>query len=359
MGNILVDLIAQAFERSLRKIQGNIAQLARIHEFGSQAVSPEFESHLHEIKTLLLPSLKGGLDRMRKLLLSPIYPQKREALNDQSAAAILAEVDNTVDRITYLTNSLSLEGGNRGYMENWDLNSYRCQMLQYKIVEILKKIEGLLSLYNDQFQLFATNTIFTTECDWEKVIEDTYLAKHAIDNVIKSFELSVLGLLRARWQRMAQGVEVLLQDAIGSGSELHFQPLLDTIPVIKLTRLFFNKLSKPTNGEPHPLSQMSSDQLLALIKTTHYLPLELDTYITGMEYDDAKNGGIHATKVFDLVEKFQPSVKILIDHLSHKGPNAESSQDSKKYREWYRLWSRQLSLFAGHFCTKYPLNMRN
>ncbi|KAA1088423.1 hypothetical protein PGT21_006592 [Puccinia graminis f. sp. tritici] len=206
------------------------------------------------------------------------------------------------------------------------------------------------------------------ECDWEKVNKDTYLAKRGIDSVIKSFELSDFGLLRARdlellrvrWQRIVQDVEDLLQHAIGSGTVLHFQPLLDSIPVIKLTRLFFNKLSEPTNGEPHPLSQMSSDQLLALIKTTDYLPLELDTYITGMEYDDAKNGGIRATKVFDLVEKFQPSVKILIDHLSHKGPNAESSQNSpKKYREWYRLWSRQLSLFAGRFCTKYPLNMRN
>jgi hypothetical protein len=233
-------------------------------------------------------------------------------------------------------------------------------MIQFKIVHILKQIERQLSLYNDQFDLFATNTIFTMECDWEKVIEDTYLAKHGIDNLITSFELSDLGLLRARWQHMVQDAEALLQNAIGSGTELHFQPLLDSIPVIKLTRLFFNKVSKPTNREPHPLSQMSSDQLLALIQATEYLTVELETYINNLEYDDAKNGGIHATKVFDLMESFQPSLKILISYLSHQRSNPESSQDSpKKYREWYRLWSRQFSLFADRFCTKYPLNIRN
>ncbi|KAI9624533.1 hypothetical protein KEM48_008860 [Puccinia striiformis f. sp. tritici PST-130] len=67
-------------------------------------------------------------------------------------------------------------------------------------------------------------------------------------------------------------------------------------PVIKLTRVFLNKLSRPTNNKPHPLLGMSSDNLLAIIRSTVRVAGKIEKFLHRMENDHASGARIDFEK---------------------------------------------------------------
>ncbi|KAI9614803.1 hypothetical protein H4Q26_009197 [Puccinia striiformis f. sp. tritici PST-130] len=156
-----------------------------------------------------------------------------------------------------------------------------------------------------------------------------------------------IGVLEGRCQVMVHRIEGLLQYAVEHPltdiTQPDFQPFQDMIPVIKLTRVFLNKLSRPTNNKPHPLLGMSPDNLLAIIRSTVRVAGKIEKFLHRMEDDHARGARIDFEKVYDILDTIQRPIRILEAHFSQT-ENRQSPQGSTpKYREWLRVWD-------AHFC---------
>ncbi|KAH9466269.1 hypothetical protein Pst134EB_001326 [Puccinia striiformis f. sp. tritici] len=83
-------------------------------------------------------------------------------------------------------------------------------------------------------------------------------------NAIQQGVVPNLEDLLHHYRRMADHIDGLLLYAVENpitSDDKKFQPFQDFIPVIKLTRLFINKISRINNSGPCPLSRMSLDDL--------------------------------------------------------------------------------------------------
>ncbi|KNF01192.1 hypothetical protein PSTG_05547 [Puccinia striiformis f. sp. tritici PST-78] len=154
-------------------------------------------------------------------------------------------------------------------------------------------------------------------------------------------------VLEGRCQVMVHRIEGLLQYAVEhpltDTIKPNLHPFQDMIPVIKLTRVFLNKLSRPTNNKPHPLLGMSSDNLLAIIRSTVRVAGKIEKFLHRMENDHASGARIDFEKVFDILDTMQRPIRILRAHFSQT-ENSHSPQGSTpKYREWLRVWN-------AHYC---------
>ncbi|WAQ88758.1 hypothetical protein PtA15_10A177 [Puccinia triticina] len=151
-----------------------------------------------------------------------------------------------------------------------------------------------------------------------------------------------LRVLEDKCQVMVHRVDGLLQYAIEhpltDATKIDFHPFQDVIPVIKLTRVFLNKLSRPTNNGPHPLSGMSPDDLSKIIRSTVRAPGKLEKFLHRMETDHASTGGIDTEKVFDILDCLQRPIKIIKFHLSQLEHSDSPQGSHPKYREWMRVW---------------------
>ncbi|KAI9624210.1 hypothetical protein KEM48_009108 [Puccinia striiformis f. sp. tritici PST-130] len=98
----------------------------------------------------------------------------------------------------------------------------------------------------------------------------------------KPVEPPDIGVLEGRCQVMVQRIDNLLKHAVEhpllDASNIDFYPSRDMIPLIKLTRVFLNKLSRPTNNRPHPLLGMSPENLLAIIRSTVRVPGKVENF---------------------------------------------------------------------------------
>ncbi|OAV91642.1 hypothetical protein PTTG_27906 [Puccinia triticina 1-1 BBBD Race 1] len=155
-----------------------------------------------------------------------------------------------------------------------------------------------------------------------------------------------LRVLEDKCQVMVHRIEGLLQYAIEHpltcATEYDCRPFQDAIPVIKLIRIFLNKLSRPTNNRPHPLAGMSPDNLLTIIRSTGK---NIGKFLHRMKEIHPSGAMIGSgSKVFDLVYSLQRPINIVKLHLSQPG-HSESPQGSHpKYREWMRVWDSNLCL---------------
>ncbi|WAQ85318.1 hypothetical protein PtA15_5A893 [Puccinia triticina] len=136
-----------------------------------------------------------------------------------------------------------------------------------------------------------------------------------------------LRVLEDKCQVMVHRIEGLLQYAIEHpltcATEYDCRPFQDAIPVIKLIRIFLNKLSRPTNNRPHPLAGMSPDNLLTIIRSTGK---NIGKFLHRMKEIHPSGAMIGSgSKVFDLVYSLQRPINIVKLHLSQPG-HSESPQ---------------------------------
>ncbi|KNE96584.1 hypothetical protein PSTG_10143 [Puccinia striiformis f. sp. tritici PST-78] len=179
---------------------------------------------------------------------------------------------------------------------------------------------------------------------------------------IKPLEVPKLEAFLDHYRKIASCLDGLLEHAVEepltNADDINFQPFRDFIPVIKLTRVFVNKLSRPTNNGPHPLSQMSIDTLSALYRATLFIPEHVDYVIGSMEYDYGKYSHINPATVYGILECFERVFKIMVKYFRHQGTNLTSVQGSnQRFDEWYDVWYSHLLLATNRFTKMHPLAM--
>ncbi|EFP78482.1 uncharacterized protein PGTG_04438 [Puccinia graminis f. sp. tritici CRL 75-36-700-3] len=156
-------------------------------------------------------------------------------------------------------------------------------------------------------------------------------------------QVSDLAGFQARCQAVVHQVDDLLQYVVEhpltKDADLGFRPFQNLIPVIKLSRLFLNKLSRVSSDKPHPFSEVSPDELTILIKAIVRLPDKINTFINRMEDHFSRIGVVDSEKVFDILDHLQRPIKIVKHHLDHP----ESPQGLHlQYRRWIDVWNSHL-----------------
>ncbi|KAA1116296.1 hypothetical protein PGT21_008328 [Puccinia graminis f. sp. tritici] len=309
---------------------------------------PESGIHFNEIKTVVLPSLSRSLRRMQDLLTSPSYYQEGKDPDYQTGVKLLSEVDNTATRLIQLNQSLLSQDRRDDFWGpaqrwDWDMDAYRCRAMQLKIKDILRKTAEIFRETEFHFHLLSQSETMEKrnmkrQSDYHRAYHQTQLMLDSIDNAIRSFEPSDLELLKDRCQQV-------VQNSIAP-TRMHIQSSQDALTIIKLTRLFLNKLSKATNGIPHPLPLMSSDQLLALIKAADHIDDSLRNFVFSTTIEQ----GPGPEQAYDLLTQVLSAIKILTDNSGRQGPSPESPYDSpRECCEWYQLFSCQLSAVVTRF----------
>ncbi|KAA1107269.1 hypothetical protein PGT21_008572 [Puccinia graminis f. sp. tritici] len=350
---------AQTLESSFSYLREDLDHLIILGAYGGDyMISPESGSHFNEIKTVVLPCLSRSLRRMQDLLTSPSYYQGGKDPDYQTGAKLLKEVEHTTDRLMHLNQSLLLQGQPRYFRGDWDMNAYRCRAMQLSIVDILRKTAEILRrtaqipCYH-RYLLSQNATLTMKKRDMEELSQITYHQTHfmlnSIDNIIRSFEPSDLELLGDRCRQAVQKIESEILHQVNDSiarARMHIQSSQDALTIIKLTRLFLNKLSKATNGIPHPLPLMSSDQLLDLIKATDHLDESLCSFMFFIPIEQPTG----PRKAYNLLTQVLSAIKILTDYSGRQAPSPESPYDSpRKCCEWYQLFSYQLSAVVTRF----------
>ncbi|KAA1064825.1 hypothetical protein PGT21_015899 [Puccinia graminis f. sp. tritici] len=364
-----LDSFATALARLIDLVKRKINQFERKNrhptwdDWGSNRVSPEFESKADQIKRILLPSIPGQLDRLCDMLSDPIYLQKLEAPQLQDGMKVLEELRSTVDQMSSSITAFWTPAHCRFFPNHERLversRGYRCERVQSKLTDVFFNLNALLLRYFDLLPLpeYKTITMDQAKLEYGELVGYMYLTEECGDHLIQWLDMSELWTIGEHWEEMADELAGLLEELVEFPSlhkDILTKPLHEFVPILKLSRLFFNKISEFTSDRSHPMSEMNTDQLLNLIQLTVSIPAKLTTFYDEIECKHQPLQIIDLTKVSELAKLFHAPLNLLTNYLSDQAANPNSPQDfHAKFIQWYTDWQYLFSLAVRRFHIAY------
>ncbi|KAA1068290.1 hypothetical protein PGTUg99_031550 [Puccinia graminis f. sp. tritici] len=360
LSTVDLDLLAKALARLILVLKQRIRKFDRTVTWDRKKVSSQFESEVHRIKTILLPSIPRKLHRLCDLLFDSVYLQKLEAPQLQDGIKVLKELENIVHKISSSIDSFVVDEyqffSNRD-AERW--KQYRSERAQSKLADSFFNLRCLLLLYSDLLPQLGGMTITRHEAKQKlrELIDYIHFEEEREDDRIAWFDMSELSAVQEHCGEIAEEQGKLLQELVEFPTlhkDIHVQPLREFIPILKLSRLFFNKISKPTSDESHPITSMNTDQRLNLINLVASIPTKLTKFYDEMECNYEPTQNIDLSKVSDLGKLFQAPLNLLTNCLSDQGTNPNSPQDSiSKLILWYANWQCHFFVAVRRFYIAY------
>ncbi|KAH9460421.1 hypothetical protein KEM48_009975 [Puccinia striiformis f. sp. tritici PST-130] len=205
----------------------------------------------------------------------------------------------------------------------------------------------------------------------------TYYAKKAalsIDSTIEAIEGSDWDIATKRWDHEFEGNQHTLQwieDSIGpkpsifrrknqkSTKKYAREPVMGLakllIPIIKLSRLFFNKISvRGINTKRLPLfTEMCSEQIESLAKSHGRVSDSLMCILYLLDDADSAQGAVTQTEFigFALHHKgiFEAPLLVVFLYLIPAIPDTDGFPIQKYYKDWLITWKTQLTLAIENF----------
>ncbi|KAA1068262.1 hypothetical protein PGTUg99_030424 [Puccinia graminis f. sp. tritici] len=355
------------FVKTLAKLTGVLRQ--KIREFqemslGRMEVSTQFEGSVDRIKRVLLPSIPTKLYRLSDLLFDSIYLEKLESPQLQDAIKLVNELGSTIEQISFSIHTFTY--GPNPFFSSHDsergirrLKRYRCQRVQSKITDLFFGLHGLFLFYVDLLPIRKHQTMTRKEAKrvFRELLNCIHSEERCEDELIQWFDRSQLWIAQEHWREMANGVGRLLDEVVKYSSlhkDIHLQPLREFIPILKLSRLFLNKISKKTSEQSHPVSTMDTHQLLNLIELTLPIPTKLSEFYAEIRTAYGPPHHIGLTELVHLATLFHNPLKILTNHLNYRGANPNSLHNAHAtFIHWYADWQSHFSLAVRRFHISY------
>ncbi|KAA1114367.1 hypothetical protein PGT21_006408 [Puccinia graminis f. sp. tritici] len=354
-------LITGAFRKLLPKISGYVDRFRITNS--KLKMSPDFSSHCHRIKEILLPCMLDNLFRLCALLFSPAH-FKREVLPEfQAGLYALKGIEEAVDQISAAMISFWLPEDtttNSHPTELPDIKHYRCELTQSKTADIMNKLTIILDLYGSMLGVsIGLCDIEVVDETWMCMVDGTRLMRDGVNQLIEWFRLSDHGVLQDQWRTMAEEAEELLQhlaELPSLNSSIQIQR--DSIALIKVSRLFFKKISQVTKSEFHPIWRMTPIQLAHFMDSTRFFPSVLEAFVYSIEHEpNPHDHNIEMEPTNDLVKYFEEPIRILNDYLesAHQGSNPTPTQvqSHHEFCEWHTTWNKQFTLAVDRFQATY------
>ncbi|KAI9600268.1 hypothetical protein H4Q26_000046 [Puccinia striiformis f. sp. tritici PST-130] len=181
----------------------------------------------------------------------------------------------------------------------------------------------------------------------------------AIERALVSFNLTNLGAFQSIWYAMATKIDGTLQFPLEAVSRevsddpqaKALQPVYRaSIPFIRLARLFLNKLSKPTNSGPHPISLMTHEQHVAILYATHMLDCDVEDFMLGVNIFNPHPDIVNQNSVMGIGIAAFRTLEIFSGFLDTLESDPSSDRKFTQYwRDWFGGWSNSLGLAADRY----------
>ncbi|KAA1070580.1 hypothetical protein PGT21_016624 [Puccinia graminis f. sp. tritici] len=320
----------------------------------------EFQNIVDGIKTILAGSMSAKVHRLCDLLSDSIYLDKIDTPRLQDGIKVLKELEESVEQLSTLIALLRVpnhyqffrnyEGGEEG------LKRYKSARIQSKLIDLFSNLNNLLQTCSDLLPIPGHRTVTTSEAKrrLRRLIAYVEGDEKSEEDLIKWFDRSELCIVQDHLRDMTDRLEGLFEelfDFLTVHTATNAQPLLEFIPILKLSRLFFNKISKPTSEQSHPISHMCLEQLLALINVTASIPTQLTKFYDQIEANYRPLHNVDLRRPIDLNALFQAPINLITKPLlnpQHTYPNLP--QDLRKqFIQWYAIWQSHFSLAVQRF----------
>ncbi|KAI7960446.1 hypothetical protein MJO29_005514 [Puccinia striiformis f. sp. tritici] len=231
--------------------------------------------------------------------------------------------------------------------------------------------QGIIPLFESSYSLiqrkeFSTET--TRDPPHIDVIRESILGYSSssckeIESTIRWLEGSEFQLVQWDWpneicrmnEQMGQLLSIINRIPSNEGNrededETHIESDIvlarSTVPIFKLCRLFFNKLSKLNMDKRwFPLfSEMRTDQLDRLYNLAGGVRLELGGFIKSLPYAHRFHDHRNLEDVIDIAQLFEPCLFLIFQYFVPFLPETNCHPAQDNLRAWLETWYDQLDL---------------
>ncbi|KNZ58887.1 hypothetical protein VP01_183g3 [Puccinia sorghi] len=332
-------------------------------------LSADFEIHANAIKTSLLPSLSSKLGQACNLLIS-IYCQSNLDFNLLLLLLkLLIQTESIMSQIVRSLHAFWIRDDSHDFRvlegtTGCEMQRYRCVKTHFKVGSIFRVLGSLFSFipFSGTDHTTAHYVMGSARiCAREMITEYTDNGREDIDDLIRWLGLTDLGVIQYEWGKAAGEISVLLNNCTEfvmlEPPGNYTKPLQQMMPVFKLSRLFFNKMSNvTTKNEGYPIfSEMSPELLLQLHNYTAGLRKVLVEFYEDISiqwpveerYDTRPDG--------KFLDNFRRALSLINTHLislQAKSPSAHQEL-YQKYMTWYEDWEVLFFVAYNRFHSEY------
>ncbi|KAI9625205.1 hypothetical protein H4Q26_016396 [Puccinia striiformis f. sp. tritici PST-130] len=330
-------------------------RLAKFEESEANlAVSPQYNLAFEELRSELLPGLKVYIDEIfDQIFVEPSNLPEEGDNQIENGIDFVQNVDANIEALTIELSKFWVSPPQKSSGPSC-FTPFRCASLQLKVVEIIKMVHALFQLRQLVIALNGNPTVFeeltknTPEFDkgWTKIAKDKGHLQDAIDDLIKWFDLSDAGVMHDRLQSMAHSAT----------KPTYVQSLHESISVIKLSRVYFNKICR---DKRHPFHLLPSSDQIAFIQTIQPFTHTLKLFADDVAFTVPAGHSLEVELGDPLVNLVTKSNSIINKYYNSLNKNPESSsaredlESIQQYRSWYKCWFNEFDLAIDQFYDTY------
>ncbi|KAH9448426.1 hypothetical protein MJO28_014857 [Puccinia striiformis f. sp. tritici] len=343
-------------------------RLAKFEESEANlAVSPQYNLAFEELRSELLPGLKVYIDEIfDQIFVEPSNLPEEGDNQIENGIDFVQNVDANIEALTIELSKFWVSPPQKSSGPSC-FTPFRCASLQLKVVEIIKMVHALFQLRQLVIALNGNPTVFeeltknTPEFDkgWTKIAKDKGHLQDAIDDLIKWFDLSDAGVMHDRLQSMAHSATVSLHHPLAiliCQKPTYVQSLHESISVIKLSRVYFNKICR---DKRHPFHLLPSSDQIAFIQTIQPFTHTLKLFADDVAFTVPAGHSLEVELGDPLVNLVTKSNSIINKYYNSLNKNPESSsaredlESIQQYRSWYKCWFNEFDLAIDQFYDTY------
>ncbi|EFP74952.1 uncharacterized protein PGTG_01545 [Puccinia graminis f. sp. tritici CRL 75-36-700-3] len=376
----LGDLVIQAF-RNLKHIyesqQGTNGE-ARLTQATVTARASPKEIHYDRLHSSLLPLLKELLTTITNLLFPGTLRMEAES-RFRKVLELLPELDFQVSQVDSAVRmicpgTLSTES----QTDDHDLKRFK----RFRLIGLKEMLDQLLSEicvflhsaseYIETMDL-SSGGLFEEYDDENNPQAESEQACYTANRMIKHLNRSELDVAEGCWAGALDALDELFKNTFSIVTpnapetsplrrKLVRQPVIQltqlTLPIIKLIKLFFKKLSKDGMNHKRRLklpsfTQMNSHQLDSLSKSAGKIAVELNEIVLLLTQADlaiAEWHRIHFQSIIKIAERlpthFEPALLSVVLYLI---PLVAPPSDQKYYQTWFVTWNILINTALHNF----------
>ncbi|KAI7942680.1 hypothetical protein MJO28_012707 [Puccinia striiformis f. sp. tritici] len=247
--------------------------------------------------------------------------------------------------------------------------SYRLRSLKSKYLAATRKMSDYFVKANDLLaDLKLSPEEFSRRTD--TTLEDSNLMKNAarlIGAATETINGSELDLVQDHWKYNVKNLDDLLEEferlvkieghmrPSGDHDEIRKDLAKLAIPIIKLIRLFFSKLSRRgMNRKQLPsFTDMCSAQIESLVQLAGHVAGDMVIFqiflTTPNMFERASNSQDFERVLQDLKDHFVSPLLVVLLNLVPTIPDTDGFFSQTYYRSWFSAWNTQLVLATGNF----------
>ncbi|EFP77301.1 hypothetical protein PGTUg99_027990 [Puccinia graminis f. sp. tritici] len=351
------DLIQNRFQLLLSKLQNYAIRIDQ-NSLTPRDTAPIVNEGSHQALTTLLLSLRRCVYELSATLSHPLLASRDTLYDLWASFQTLLEIDNTLNHIIALTTAPVLTSMGPIHVPNHENASITMELSasqQEKFLQVFNELGRHLCLYYIRLPISEAKNDVEIASTLRSNVQ--HLGQ-CIDEAIEQFSRIDTRAYKSWWHAMAnemeetlrQPVQTLDQEASGPEAEKVQHLCRESIPIVKLTRLLLNKMSRPTNSEVHPISLMEPRNLIALTHSTRMLAIDLHDFVESIHIFDPHPDLFNQEPVENIEEAVEETLQIINGFLEeYSDPNDENF--SNRWRDWYERWRDAFDLAVERFQT--------